>query len=148
MFAKEAREGQNAEDKAERLMAATGHHLEVVIALLRQRNTSTLRWPLEACESLNTQDRAEHLTAETGVMATCHLLGIAEQVSGNPSDTQSAFRQLWKKYGGVFIKRMCIVCAKEARGASFLIDFRASHGGDWPPSLGHDGHLPSTWYCL
>ena len=34
-----------------------------------------------------------------------------------------------------------------ARGASFLIDFRASHGGNWPPSLGHDGHLPSTWCC-
>ena len=29
------REGQNAEDKAERLMAATCHHLEVVISLLR-----------------------------------------------------------------------------------------------------------------
>ena len=99
VFAKEAREGQNAEDKAERLMAATGHHLEDVIALLRQRNTSTLCWPLKACESLNTRDRAEHLTAETGMMATCHLLGIAKQVSGNPSDTQSAFRQLWEKYG-------------------------------------------------
>ena len=54
---------------------------------------------MEVRESLNTQDRAEHLTAETGVMATCHLLGIAEQVAGNPSDTQSAFRQLWEKYG-------------------------------------------------
>ena len=60
---------------------------------------STLCWPLEACKSLNTQDRAEHLTAETGVMATCHLLGIAEQVSGDPSDTQSAIRQLWEKCG-------------------------------------------------
>ena len=40
-------------------MAATGHHLEDVIALLRQRNTSTLCRPLEACESLNTQDKAE-----------------------------------------------------------------------------------------
>ena len=28
-----------AEDKAERLVATTGHHLEDVIALLRQRNT-------------------------------------------------------------------------------------------------------------
>ena len=45
VFVKEAREGQNAKDKAERLMAATGHHLEDVIALLRQRNTSTLCWP-------------------------------------------------------------------------------------------------------
>ena len=31
----EPREGQNAEDKAERLMAATCHHLEDVISLLR-----------------------------------------------------------------------------------------------------------------
>ena len=71
VLVKEAREGQNAEDKAERLMAATGHHLEDVIALLRQRNTSTLCWPFEACESVgsNTQDRAEHLTVATG-----HLL--------------------------------------------------------------------------
>ena len=45
VFAKEAREGQNDEFKAERLMAATGHHLEDVIALLRQRNTTTLCWP-------------------------------------------------------------------------------------------------------
>ena len=30
-----SREGQNAEDKAERLMAATCHHLEDVISLLR-----------------------------------------------------------------------------------------------------------------
>ena len=97
--AKEAREGQNAEDKAERLMAATGHLLEDVSALLQQRNTSTLFWPLEACESLNTQDRAEHLTAETGVMATCHLISIPEQVAGTSSDTQSAFRQLWEECG-------------------------------------------------
>ena len=41
VFAKEASEGQNDEVKAERLMEATGHHLEDVIALLRQRNTST-----------------------------------------------------------------------------------------------------------
>ena len=41
VFAKEAREGQNAEDKADRLMAVIGHHLEDVIALLRQRNMST-----------------------------------------------------------------------------------------------------------
>ena len=33
VFAKEAREGQNAQEKAERLMEATGHHLEDVIAL-------------------------------------------------------------------------------------------------------------------
>ena len=32
-------------------------------------------------------------------MVTCHLLSIAEQVAGNSSDTQSAFRQLWQKSG-------------------------------------------------
>ena len=78
-------------------MAATGHFFEDVFALLRQRNTSTLCWLSEACESLNTQVRAEHLTAETGhpfeeVIATCHPPGIAEQVARNSSDTQSAFR--------------------------------------------------------
>ena len=41
VLAMEVREGQNAEDKADRLMAAIVHHLEDVIALLRQRNTST-----------------------------------------------------------------------------------------------------------
>ena len=45
VFAMEAREGQNAQDKAERLMAATGHHLEGVIALIRQRNKSAPCWP-------------------------------------------------------------------------------------------------------
>ena len=60
--------------------------------VIRQRNTCKL-----CCESPNSQFRFEHLAAETGVMATCHLLDIAEQVAGNPSDTQSAFRQLWKK---------------------------------------------------
>ena len=60
VLAKEAREGPNAEDKAERLMAATGNHLE-------------------------------------DMMADRHPLGIAGDVAGKSSDTQSAFRQLWKK---------------------------------------------------
>ena len=34
---------------------------------------------------------------------------------GTSSNTQCAFRQLWKKYGGVFIKLMCIELAMEAR---------------------------------
>ena len=97
VFSLKACVGPYAQDKAERLMVATCHLLEDVIAPLQQRNTSTLCWPLEACESLNTQDRPEHLTAETG-----HPLEdviIAEQVAGNSSDTQSPFRQLWQKYG-------------------------------------------------
>ena len=36
-------------------------------------------------------------------------------MAGKSSDTQCAFRKLWKKYGGVFIKRMCIELAMEAR---------------------------------
>ena len=37
--------------------------LEILAALLRQRNTGILCWPLEAFESLNTQDQAELLMA-------------------------------------------------------------------------------------
>ena len=36
VFAKEAREGPNAEDKAERLMAVTGRHLEDMMATCHQ----------------------------------------------------------------------------------------------------------------
>ena len=38
--------------------------MKILAALVRQRNTCTLCWPFEACESVgsNTQDRAEHLT--------------------------------------------------------------------------------------
>ena len=55
---------------------------------------------MEAREGPNTQDRAEHLTAATGhtfedVMTTYHPPGIAGQVAGTSSNTQSAFRQLW-----------------------------------------------------
>ena len=74
--------------------------LKILAALVRQRNTSTLCWPVEACESLNTQDRAVHLTAETGqlfeeMMVTYHSLGIAGKVAGKSSKTQWALRQLW-----------------------------------------------------
>ena len=41
--------------------------------------------------------------------------GIAGEVVEPSSNTQCAFRQLWKQYGGVFIKRMCIDLAMEAR---------------------------------
>ena len=33
------------------------------------------------------------------------------------------------------------------RGSEHSRQRRASHGGDWPPLRGHDGHLSSTWYC-
>ena len=79
VFAKEAREGPNAEGKAERLMAATGH-LEDMMAtchqpgvagevaetsLLRLRNTCIVL-AREACEGPNTPDQARRLIAETG----------------------------------------------------------------------------------
>ena len=99
VFAKEAREGQNAEDKAERLMAATGHHLEDVIALLRQRNTSTLCWPLEVCESLNTQDRAELATCHQVASHVIHLVVLPKIFAALPSAE----------------KHMCLVLALQAR---------------------------------
>ena len=33
------------------------------------------------------------------------------------------------------------------RGSKHSRQSRASHGGDWPPLRGHDGHPSSTWYC-
>ena len=121
-------------------MAATGHHLEDVIALLRQRNTSTLCWPLEVCESLNTQDRAEHLTAETGVMATCH------QVAGHVIHLvvlPKIFAALPSAE-----KHMCsCVGPASPPGAEHSGQSRASHGDDWPPLRGDDGHLSFTWCC-
>ena len=52
---------------------------------------------MDARECPNTQVQAEHLTAATGhpfedVMAIYHQVGIAGQVVGKSSDTQSAFR--------------------------------------------------------
>ena len=83
VFAKEARESQYDEFKAERLMAAIGHHLEDVIALLRQRNTSTLCCPWRSSRDRTIQVKAERLMATTGqlfeeLMATFHTLGIAD----------------------------------------------------------------------
>ena len=43
---------------------------------------------------------------------------------------------------------MRIVLAMEAReGPNTSRQSRASHGDDWPPLQGDDGHLSSTWYC-
>ena len=86
--------------------------LKILAALVQQRNTSTLCCPVKGCESLNAQDIAVHLTAETGhhfedVMANCRPLGIAEQVAGTSSNTQSAFRQLWWKYS-VDLHQQCV----------------------------------------
>ena len=64
-------------------MAAIGHHLEDVIALLRQRNTSTLCCPWRSSRDRTIQVKAERLMATTGqlfeeLMATFHTLGIAD----------------------------------------------------------------------
>ena len=71
------REGQNAEDKAERFMAATCHHLEDVISLLRKRNMSTLCWPLEMHSVL---------------YLYCHLrTRTAPQLCSSATDTRRGF---------------------------------------------------------
>ena len=90
------------------LMAATGHHLVDVIALLRQRNTSTLCSPWRPAKVRTLQEKAERLIATTGqlfeeMMATYHPLDIASKVAGKPSNTQWSFRQLWKKCGVHFV---------------------------------------------
>ena len=62
VFAKEAREGPIAENKAERLMAATGHHLWDMMATCHQ--------PGVACEvaetSFNTQCTFRQLRKKYG----------------------------------------------------------------------------------
>ena len=68
---------------------------------------------MEARVGPTTQDGTGHLMAVSrllfeGTLATCHPSGIAGEVVETSSNNQCAFRQLWKKYGGVFIKRMCI----------------------------------------
>ena len=61
------------------------------------------------------QSRASHSCDWPHFLGRDGHLGIAGQVAGKSSDTQCAFRKLWKKYGGVFVKRMCIELAMEAR---------------------------------
>ena len=80
-----------------------------------------------------------------GTMATCHPSGIAGEVSETSSNNQCAFRLLWKKNGGVFIKRMFIELAMEAREGPDTEDKAEFHmGGNWPHLRGLDGHLSST----
>ena len=57
---------------------------------------------METRECPNAQVQPEHLTAATGhpfedVTASYHPLGIAGKVAGKSSNTQWAFRQLWKQ---------------------------------------------------
>ena len=86
------------------LMAATGHHLEDVIALLRQRNTSTLCRPWRLVRDRTLQDKAERLIATTcqlfeEMKATYLSLGIAGKVAGkfirHPVDLQTALVEMW-----------------------------------------------------
>ena len=104
-----------------------------------------------------------HLFEE--MMATYHSLGIAGKVAGKSSNTQCAFRQLWKKCG-VELHRLrpqqCVyadilwhphisatsaVCSGWTAMLSLPGVSRVSHGGDWPPIRGYDGHLSSAKYC-
>ena len=104
VFAKEACEGPNAQEKAEFLMGATGHHLEDVIALFRQRNTSTLCRPWRLVRDRTLQDKAERLMATTcqlfeEMKATYHSLGIAGKAAGkfirHPVGLQTALVEMW-----------------------------------------------------
>ena len=64
--------------------------LEILVAFLRQRNTCVVCWRL----SVSWRQLA---TSFEDVMATYHSLGIAVKVACKSSNTQWAFRQLWKK---------------------------------------------------
>ena len=66
------------------------------------RDTSAAVLGVEAREGPNTQDRDQHLIVLychlfEEMMATYHSLGIAGKVAGKSSNTQWAFRNLWKK---------------------------------------------------
>ena len=76
----EGLDGPNPQDKAERLMAATGHHLEDMIA---DRHPLFVAGEV-AGKSTNAQCKDE-----------AHPPGIAGQIAGKSSDTQSVSRQLW-----------------------------------------------------
>ena len=71
---------------------------------------------MEAREGPNAEDKAERLMVTTGLifeemMATYHSLGIAGMVAGKSSNTQWAFRQLWKKCVWNFTSATSAVCS-------------------------------------
>ena len=99
--------------------------LNILSALIRQRNTCTLCWPLEACESVNIQDKAKRLMVTTGhifknAMAN-YQPGIAGEVAGKSSNTMWASRHSWRKY------RVDLICATSA-GSSSLSAMRTYSG--------------------
>ena len=78
--------------------------LKILAALFRQRDACTLVLAVSVRNGPNTQDRAGRLVAATGhlfehVMTTYPPPGIAGEVAETSSNTQCAFRLLWKKYG-------------------------------------------------
>ena len=69
-----------------------------------------MEFAMEAHEGPTTQDGTGHLVAVSRLLfeghhghlsSTCY----AEDVAETSSNQQCAFRQLWKKYGGVYIGR-------------------------------------------
>ena len=96
-------------------MAAIGHHLEDVIALLRQRNTSTL-----CCPWRYSRVKAERLMVTTGqlfeeLMATFHTLGIADPpLELDVLDVPGADRDV--RVSRMIIQRLQLLAAHTLRG--------------------------------
>ena len=104
VFAKEAREDQNAEVKAERLVAATGHHLEGRDCSPSAEKYVHIVLAMEVREGPTTQETALCLMVATGhpfevMTSTYRQPSIAGDVAGPSSNTQWAFQQLWRKQG-------------------------------------------------
>ena len=116
----EGLEGPDTQDKAERFMAATGHHLEDVVATCRTTGIAgevagkIVQHPVglpTALEEIRcgisparpqqrwTVSQRQLATTFEDTMAKFHPPGIAEEVAGTSSNTQCAFRQLREKYG-------------------------------------------------
>ena len=58
-------------------------------------------------------------------------------------------RDSWKSWLLSFGTQTLAYCVghENLRGTVHTGHSRASHGGNWPPPRGRDGHLPSTWCC-
>ena len=94
----------------------------------------------------STQGKAELLTAATGhtfegVIATLVFLERLWKHHSTPSVPSDSSG---RKYGGVFLKRMCIELVMEAREGSDPEDKAEFHMAATPPLRGLDGHLSST----
>ena len=114
-----ARVGPNTQDRADDVVATTGHHLEDMMAtchqpgvagevaetsLLRQRNTYIVA--REACEGPNTPGQARRLMAETG-----HHLKIISFTWYSGEKIIQRFQQVWKEYGVILTGATSAVCS-------------------------------------